>query len=779
LYAVGQVAGAAAPGAQFGAGVVSVAAYVEHGAEALAYLVFAGWVRSATRASIRTRFVMAFAALLVVVVLALASALTGVISANVQGDELNDVGNQVSSTLTEFDDQARSLKKDVAQVAQLARDDAATGGDLQSLAEQAQRLDIFDFDFVIFMLPNGQVVGYSGHGPTVRKGNEFRATKLERLDVIEMSGSPVIDDIVKKGFETSAGPTRVGGHDIAVMAVHVITAPQSPTKTVAIAAAGTYIDALTMEDISQRFKPSLASLVVGGKTVASMLPRDAANRKLVPDSAEIELQTSAAPVTRQTVFGDKSYASAYGSIAPSGGAPIGILVLSSPARVIVHARQGFTSALFIVAMSAGAIALALAWFSGRRITQPIQALTAVAGEVREGNLDATASVTGDDEVGRLGETFNEMTASLARMTGDLRDAARQEHELRSRIETIMQSMADGLVAVGAERKILAFNREAENMTGISASVAMGRPLDEVFDVRDSQGQSVTLPIYDLAPGSVDGIFIQPEGEKPLPVTVVSAPLTDEQGDAVGGVLVMRDMSREREVERMKTEFLSNISHELRTPLTPIKGYAEILGRKDIPPEKAEKFVHGILESTARLERIVQLLVDFSAMEAGRLEPHTKAVDISAMVDSLAEEWAGRTDRHDVIADVDRAAPMVVGDERLLRRSLEEVIDNAVKFSPYGGTVRLEVKPVSGNGHGDLVEVSVSDEGIGIPPEDISRIFSDFHQLDGSETRAYGGLGLGLAFVQRIVEAHDGTVRVESRPTEGTRFTIAIPAAADN
>jgi two-component system sensor histidine kinase VicK len=435
--------------------------------------------------------------------------------------------------------------------------------------------------------------------------------------------------------------------------------------------------------------------------------------------------------------------------------------------------------LFIVAMSAGAIALGLAWFSGRRITQPIQALTAVAGEVREGNLEAIAPVSGDDEVGQLGETFNEMTASLFRMTNDLRGAARQEHELRSRIETIMQSMADGLVAVDASRKILAFNREAENLTGVAAGQAMGRSVDDVLRMKDAQGQTVQLPIQDLAAGTVDGIFLEPEGERPIPVTVVSAPLTDEQGGAVGGVLVMRDMTREREVERMKTEFLSNISHELRTPLTPIKGYAEILGRKDVPPHKAEKFVQGILESTARLERIVELLVDFSAMEAGRLEPHSKSIDLTAMGNSLAKEWAARTDRHEVVADIVSEPQMVVGDERLLRRSIEEVLDNAVKFSPYGGTVTLEVKPAAGNGRGDLVEVSVTDEGIGIPPEDLSRIFWDFQQLDGSETRAYGGLGLGLAFVQRIVEAHDGSVRVESRPTEGTRLTIAIPAAGRN
>ena len=343
----------------------------------------------------------------------------------------------------------------------------------------------------------------------------------------------------------------------------------------------------------------------------------------------------------------------------------------------------------------------------------------------------------------------------------------------------MQSMADGLVAVGADLRVLAFNREAEKLTGISADDAMGRPIEEVLTAKDTQGSIIKLPIYDLAPGAADNIFLEQSDGNAVPVAVVSAPLTGEDGEAAGGVLVMRDMTREREVERMKTEFLSNISHELRTPLTPIKGYAEILGRKDIPPDKVQKFVAGILESTTRLERIVQLLVDFSAMEAGRLAPRTKTIDLSSMVEELAVEWSKRSDRHAVVTEIGAEVPNVVGDELLLRRSIEEVFDNAVKFSPYGGTITVEVKGAGANGssEGRNVEVSISDEGIGIPSEDIPRIFSDFHQLDGSETRTFGGLGLGLAFVQRIIEAHDGSVTVVSEPQKGTRLTIAIPAAA--
>jgi two-component system sensor histidine kinase VicK len=775
LYGLGQAAGAAAPTAEFGAGVVEISAYVEHGLEAAAFLAFGGWLRTAARGSIRTRFVTAFAALLVGVVLALASALTGVISSNVQQAELRDVRDQLRGGLAEIQRETEDLKNIVEVIAQLNEVRNATeSGDFGDLAREAKGEAIFeDLDFVLFMDPTGRILGYDGDRPTF---DTRRAPKgLSRVDVLAINGSAVIDDIIK-GATVSASPARINDRTVAIIAAHEIADPGSPRQRAAIVAAGSYIDKLTTERLSQTFKPGLASLVVDGTTIASQLPHDASANLL---GNEIATQVENGDVVmEQTVFGDDSYATAFGPITSVGGAPVGTLVISNPARVIVRAREGLTSVLFIVAMAAGAVALVLAWVSGRRITQPIKELTETAEEVREGNLEAVASVAGEDEVGRLGETFNEMTSSLLRMTNDLRDAAVEEHQLRARIETIIQSMADGLVAIDGGKNVLAFNRQAENMTGRVADDVMGESIEGVLKAKDGQGNPVHLPVFDLEAGSIDGIFLENADGRPVPVTMVSAPLTAESGDAVGGVLVIRDMSREREVERMKTEFLSNISHELRTPLTPIKGYAEILGRKDIPEHKTEKFVAGILESTTRLERIVQLLVDFSAMEAGRLEPRSTSIDISSLVADLAGEWAKRSERHVVVADVQKEVPSVLGDERLLRRSLEEVLDNAVKFSPYGGTVKMEVRSTNGGGRAGVL-VTVSDEGIGIPPEDIDKVFSDFHQLDGSETRAFGGLGLGLAFVQRIIEAHDGKIWLESRPDEGTQVKIDIPAIVDN
>ena len=160
-----------------------------------------------------------------------------------------------------------------------------------------------------------------------------------------------------------------------------------------------------------------------------------------------------------------------------------------------------------------------------------------------------------------------------------------------------------------------------------------------------------------------------------------------------------------------------------------------------------------------------------------MAPKNKPVDVGEIVDELAEKLRKRATQHEVVVDVKSRLPKVLGDERLLRRSLEEIVDNAVKFSPQGGVIRLEAKGSnSTNGQKrKTVQVTIADEGIGIAPDDLTRIFSDFHQLDGSATRTYGGLGLGLAFVQRIIEAHQGWIEVSSEPDRGTRLTVVIPA----
>lgn len=780
LIGVGEALTAFDPGGSFGDQTATSFAYAAHAFKLLGFLALSAWLWSAVRSSIRTRFVASFAALLVMVVLALSSTLTGVLSRNVENEKLSLLGAQLGNLVDEVETQETSdLSGQVEVVTTLEETvqvPVADGGDLDPLAEDIiTELNFLEFDFVMIMDRRGGILGF--HLKDARE-DEFIPRDFSRTDILKIAGTKVVSEVVRGRSPVAATPAQIGRKYVANIAVRQVADPNAPGRVAGIIAAGRFINRADMEEFSDRLAAE-ASLVVDGRTVASLLPRDVRGARLVPRDIQTQVNATEDPVTSEQILNGSAFFSAFANIESQGGGPVATLVLSSGAETVVAARESLTQILFLVALAVGSIALLLAYFSGRRITRPIQSLTQTASAIRSGDLNAQAVVSGDDEVGRLGETFNDMTASLFKMTNDLRSAAREEQQLRGRIETIIQSMADGLVATDGDHKVLAFNREAELLTGMKARHALGKPVDSVLRACDANGERVPLPIFDLATGSVDNIFLEKRNGQRTPVAVISAVLTAEEGDVAGGVAVLRDMSREREVERMKSEFLANISHELRTPLTPIKGYAEILGRKEVPPDKVKKFVGGILEGTARLERIIQLLVDFSAMEAGRLAPRSKPIDIGEMVDKLALAWEAKTPRHTVVADVSEGLPHVSGDERLLRRSLEEVLDNAVKFSPQGGTIRLEARGAGarkGERRQSFVEVTVSDEGIGIPPEDLPKIFSDFHQLDGSETRSYGGLGLGLAFVQRILEAHNGSVSVESTLDEGTRLTISVPAA---
>lgn len=773
ILAAGEGATAIEPAPDFG-GSPEPFAYTVHAVRFLGYLALGAWIWTGARVSIRSRFVASFAALLMVVVLALGTALTAVISSNVERAEIGRLQIQLQAALRKIAgtdvSQLLAQARVLSDLEAAVRAPVAARRGLGRLTRDLAGDNVFgEFDFVLITDPRGRLLRAAGNEP-IRSGEEAVKPRAAITDqkVGRLLGSPVLLDVLGGGVPRAAGPDRVDGSTAAIVAAHEIKSPGS-AQTAGVLTMGRWLDWLTVDEITAVVRPARATLIGDATVIASRLGGAAA---IADDVRAAGGATGTQSVRHQVGTGE--YFTVSAPLTTDTGVRVAGLALSSPDRIIIQTRGDVVQSLFLVALGAAAAAVVLAWLSGRRITRPIQSLTRTAMAVREGNLEATAEVSGDDEVGQLGATFNEMTAALAATTADLREAVRSEGDLRARIETIVESMADGLVAVDAEGKILAFNPEAEQLTGVPASVAVGAPVEEILDARDVQGAPAPVPIFDLSEGSVGGIFLVRRSGAPVPVAVTCAVLRGPGDKIAGGVTVIRDVSREHDLERLKSEFLSNISHELRTPLTPIKGYADLLARAGAGSEKAAHFVEGILHSTERLERVVELLVDFSALEAGRLAPQSGSVDVGALLEQLAQSWRERAGRHDIVLEVGGELPPVSGDERLLRRSFNEILDNAVKFSPSGGRIEV-VAHIRDGGDERVVEVCIADEGIGISSDDIPRIFSDFRQVDGSDTRAYGGLGLGLAFVSRIVEAHGGEIAVESEPERGTRFRISIPA----
>jgi signal transduction histidine kinase len=331
-------------------------------------------------------------------------------------------------------------------------------------------------------------------------------------------------------------------------------------------------------------------------------------------------------------------------------------------------------------------------------------------------------------------------------------------------------MTDGLVTTDGRGVVVAANPMALELLACRESDIIGRDLTDAVDVRSPDGSSL------LGAGRAqpvgDGMLNRPDGE-PLAVRVSRAPLSGQPGE----VVVMSDRTREREIERLKTEFLSNVSHELRTPLTPIRGYAEMLSRRpDLPRERVQTFVAEILAGTVRMSRAVELLVDVAALDAGRVSPTHDKVVVADLVDDRLAAWRERyPDRaEDLHRRVAGKLPAVEVDARWLAKALDELADNAVKYTAPGTSITLGAAK-AGEG---AVSISVRDAGEGIDTDRLGELLGDFSQADSSDTRRVGGMGLGLGFVTRVADALGLTLEVSSEPGKGSEFSIEVPATAE-
>jgi two-component system sensor histidine kinase VicK len=520
------------------------------------------------------------------------------------------------------------------------------------------------------------------------------------------------------------------------------TPPVAPRKPDVVAVYATRLDQDRIDSIANATGLA-ATLYLGGERVASTLPQsravlvDRELRRVLPrldveDGVSVSAEGSRPGVRFQALKSED-------------GELVGVLALSAESNVILATQRRVLSTLFLgtvaIALLVGVLAVAL----GRRIVRPVTELTLAASRIRRGELDVRAEVAASDELGLLSRTFDAMTASLVTSNESLRTTA-------GRLETVLDSMGDGLVTTDGAGRVTAVNRAALDMLGAESDEAyVGRPAGDVLSGTPSPDGHLLM--LDRADGGR------------VAVATATSPLRGSEGS----VVVLRDMTREQEVERMKTEFLSNVSHELRTPLTPIRGYAEILQRRpDLPAEKTVMYAGSILESSVRMSRVVDLLVDVASLEAGRVEPQQMPVRVSVFLDERLAAWRKREPSREFRRRVAARLPDVLIDPAWVGKAFDELVDNAVKYS--AGAVTFAA--TENDGH---VRLTVRDTGAGIPEERRASLFTPFEQVDGSSTRSVGGLGLGLSFVRRVADDFGLDVVVESTLGKGSAFSLEVPA----
>jgi PAS domain S-box-containing protein len=370
---------------------------------------------------------------------------------------------------------------------------------------------------------------------------------------------------------------------------------------------------------------------------------------------------------------------------------------------------------------------------------------------REEEIDALVSFAG--------------TASAALSSAELYQSVALEKE---RSVAILSNIADGIVAVDREGHVVLWNTAAERITGVPAGEALQRTPSEVLQ-RDLESDRDT-----------------PTGERLLPIrrggeeiwlSLTEAIMRDPAGAVAGRIFAFRDISAERVVEQMKSEFVANVSRELRSPLTSIYGFAETLMRDDVlfGEEERATFLGYIASEAGRLTAIVDRLLAVARLDSGDLQVQLASTDVSAVVSEVvaAAKQTFPAERHEFVVDLPPEPLAVEADREKLRQIVTDLVDNAVKYSPEGGRVTISARR-----RDDAVEVSVEDEGIGIPESEQSRIFAKFYRAE-SETRdlASGGTGLGLFIAKELLAAMRGRIWVDSREGEGSSFVFALPLAA--
>lgn len=365
-------------------------------------------------------------------------------------------------------------------------------------------------------------------------------------------------------------------------------------------------------------------------------------------------------------------------------------------------------------------------------------------------------------------------AAIAVRNAELYQQVSQE---RRALSAIIDNSAEGVMILDADGQVGVFNRALTRMTGWDAEDALGRPATEVLALRDRQGNPVALP--ELPPQrtsaaegrvSVEGNVVR-RGGPPITVGVTATPLYEDEGALARVILNVVDITRFRQAEELKSTFVSVVSHELKTPVALIKGYAETLRREDADwdGETMQESLGVIAEEADHLTHLIDSLLEASRIQAGGLKLEPTDVHMPRLAERVVDGFQTQTRVHTFELDFPPDFPPVWGDPERLREVMSNLVSNAVKYSPDGGTVW-----VGGRIDQTGTTIYVADQGMGIPPEEQSRIFDRFHRVESGLHRSTEGTGLGLYLVKAIVEAHGGRVWVESAPGRGSIFIFTLP-----
>lgn len=437
---------------------------------------------------------------------------------------------------------------------------------------------------------------------------------------------------------------------------------------------------------------------------------------------------------------------------------------SLPLTEVMAAAGRLYVKILVAGMVVAALAAVVSLVISRRIAKPLAEMKEVAQGFAEGDFTRRLPAQSSEELSGLAEAMNAMAAQLD-------ERVRKVTEQRNELEALLSSMTEAVLAVDREERIIRLNDAAGRLFHVDPAQARDKSIQGI--VRNSELQQVVAQVLSTGTQAEREMTLQnDEGETYLQVR--GTRLWDSTGGSIGAVIVLNDVTRMKRLENVRREFVANVSHELRTPVTAIKGYVETLREGNVSdPDDARRFIDIVAKQADRLDAIIEDLLALSRIEESeRKGVSREELRLRDILESALAACGAEASSRNVSLDVTCPEGLTVRvNGALLEQAVINLIDNAVKYSEPHGNVTVQAALDEGE-----VSIVVEDKGCGIPPEHLPRLFERFYRVDKARSRKLGGTGLGLAIVKHIVQAHDGTVSVESAPGKGSIFTLRFPRA---
>jgi two-component system phosphate regulon sensor histidine kinase PhoR len=439
---------------------------------------------------------------------------------------------------------------------------------------------------------------------------------------------------------------------------------------------------------------------------------------------------------------------------------VGVARVALPLLAVQNSVNHVTLIILLAILATAALVIVAAVLIGRRTTRPLREITEASARIASGDLRQKIPVRSKDETGQLAQAFNEMSSNVNKLVGDISVE-------KTKLQTVLANMADGVIMTDAEGNIVLANRATERLFDFRERDVISKPLIEA--VHDHEADEI-LKLC-LSTGQTQAGQFESAISKRF-LRTIGIPIVE--GKLTGALLLFQDLTEVRNLQTMRRELVGNISHELRTPIAGIKAMVETLRAGAIDDrEAAIDFLARIDSEVDRLTQMVSELTELSRIESGHAELRTSPVNANLLVDEVITQLNAQADRLQVTMATDLAPdlPIIKADHDRVRQTLINLVHNAVKFNRPGGTVTVTTRVDA-----DSVIVSVSDTGIGISRDDLPHVFERFYKAD--KARARGGSGLGLAIAKHVVQAHGGNIWAQSEEGKGSTFSFSLPIKTD-